>query len=101
MGAGDIIMSLVGTALTGLAFVIYKHRASISVPAVAGTALVSSVFSVMATMGASNILGFTAGAFLLASAMAAPTGCGTHGWIGCNCSNSNQSDVAEDIFDGC
>lgn len=62
MGAGDIIMSLVGTALTGLAFVIYKHRASISVPAVAGTALVSSVFSVMATMGASNILGVTAGA---------------------------------------
>jgi hypothetical protein len=61
-GAGDIIMSCVGTALTGLAFVIYKHRASISVPAVAGTALLSSVFSVMATLGASNLLGVTAGA---------------------------------------
>ena len=55
-------MSLVGTALTGLAFVIYKQRASISLPAVAGTAMVSSVFSVLATMGASNILGVTAGA---------------------------------------
>jgi len=54
-------MSLVGTALTGLACVIYKHRSSISVPAVAGTALVSSMFSVLATMGASNILGVTAG----------------------------------------
>lgn len=60
-GAGDIIMSVVGTALTGLAFVIYKHRASISMPAVAGTALLSSLFSVAATMGASNILGVTAG----------------------------------------
>lgn len=55
-------MACVGTALTGLAFVIYKHRASISVPAVAGTALLSSVFSVAATLGASNILGVTAGA---------------------------------------
>jgi hypothetical protein len=61
LGAGDILMSLVGTALTGLAFVIYKHRASICLPAVAGTVLVSSVFSVMATMGASNILGVSAG----------------------------------------
>jgi hypothetical protein len=65
LGAGDILMSLVGTALTGLAFVIYKHRASISLPAVAGTALVSSVFSVMATMGASNILGVSAGMFFI------------------------------------
>lgn len=54
-------MSLVGPALTGLAFVIYKHRSSISVPAVAGTALLSSAFSVLATLGASNILGVTAG----------------------------------------
>lgn len=57
-------MSLVGTALTGLAFVVYKHRASISVPAVAGTAVLSTLFSVAATMGA-NILGVTAGAFSL------------------------------------
>ena len=61
LGAGDLIMSMVGPALTGLAFVIYKHRRSIALPAVAGTTLVSSAFSVLATLGASNILGVSAG----------------------------------------
>jgi hypothetical protein len=84
MGAGDVIMSLVGTALTGLAFVIYKHRASISVPAVAGTALLSSVFSVMATMGVSNILGITAGALAARQVHWQHTTCG---WTGCSFSS--------------
>lgn len=54
-------MALLGVALTGLSVVIYKQRASISLPGVAGTALATSLFTMLTTVGAANLLGVTSG----------------------------------------
>jgi hypothetical protein len=48
-------------ALTGLGFVVYKQRRSISIPAVAVTAVAAAAFNVMSTVGATHVVPLTDG----------------------------------------
>jgi hypothetical protein len=60
-GAGELLTAVVGMALTGLGFAIYKQRRSISIPAVAVTAVAAAAFNVMSTVGATHLVPLTAG----------------------------------------
>ncbi|WIA12341.1 hypothetical protein OEZ85_012392 [Tetradesmus obliquus] len=59
-GAGELLTAVVGMALTGLGVVIYKQRRSISMPAVALTAVAAAAFNVMSTVGATHLVPLTA-----------------------------------------
>jgi hypothetical protein len=60
-GAGELLTAVVGMALTSLGFVIYKQRRSISIPAVAATAVAAAAFNVTSTVGATHLVPMTAG----------------------------------------
>jgi hypothetical protein len=60
-GAGELLTAVLGMALTGLGFVIYKQRRSISLPAVALTAIAAAAFNVMSTVGATHMVPLTHG----------------------------------------
>lgn len=63
-GAGELLTAVVSMALTGLGVVIYKQRRSISMPAVALTAVAAAAFNVMSTVGATHLVPLTAGEML-------------------------------------
>jgi putative effector of murein hydrolase len=60
-GAGELLTAVLGMALTGLGFVIYKQRRSISIPAVAVTAVAAAAFNVMSTVAMTHLVPLTDG----------------------------------------
>jgi putative effector of murein hydrolase len=65
LGAGDVLVSPLGAALTALGFLIYKHWKALALPGIAATAVVSAAFSVATSVLAAKLLGVSTGTGLI------------------------------------